>query len=109
MKYTLLAKLIVGIIFLILISVSCNKNDISIINSNENKNKEMILSYLNKQKIIDLKASLFIDTLISKSDWSRIQETSISKDVTIIYVPLNYNRNRIGMTFLYDNNTKHLL
>lgn len=108
MKYTLLAKLIVGIIFLILISVSCNKNDISIINSNENKNKEMILSYLNEQKIIDLKASLFIDTLTSKSDWSRIQETSISKDVTIIYVPLNYNRNRIGMTFLYDNNTQSI-
>jgi hypothetical protein len=91
-----------------LFTVSCNKKDISIINSSDNASKEMILSYLNEQKIVDLNARLFIDTLISKSDWNRIQKTSISKDVTIIYVPLNYNRNRIGMTFLYNNNTQSI-
>ncbi|GEM_PF-6224328 len=108
MKNSLLATLIAGIVIILLFTVSCNKKDISIINSSDNASKEMILSYLNEQKIVDLNASLFIDTLISKSDWNRIQKTSISKDITIIYVPLNYNRNRIGMTFLYNNNTQSI-
>jgi len=108
MKNSLLATLIAGIVIILLFTVSCNKKDISIINSSDNASKEMILSYLNEQKILDLNASSFIDTLISKSDWNRIQKTSISKDVTIIYVPLNYNRNRIGMTFLYNNNTQSI-
>ena len=68
----------------------------------------MLLSYLNQQKKIDIKASSFIDTLISKSNWSDLSEISISKDVTIIYVPLNYSRNRIGMMFLYNNNTQSI-
>lgn len=108
MKNSLLATLIAVIIIILLFTVSCNKKDISMLNSSDNASKEMILSYLNEQKIVDLNASLFIDTLISKSDWNRIQETSISKDVTIIYVPLNYKRNRIGMTFLYNNNTESI-
>lgn len=110
MKNSILATLTAGIIFILLFTVSCNKKDISIINSSDNATKEMILSYLNEQKIVDLNASLFIDTLISKSDWSDLSETSISKDVKLIYVPLNYSRNRIGMMFLYNNNyTKYLL
>ena len=108
MKNSLLATLIAGIVIILLFTVSCNKKDISIINSSDNASKEMILSYLNEQKIVDLNARSFIDTLMSKSDWNRIQKTSISKDVTIIYVPLNYNRNRIGMTFLYNNNTQSI-
>jgi len=108
MKNSILATLTAGIIFILLFTVSCNKKDISIINSSDNATKEMILSYLNEQKIVDLNASLFIDTLISKSDWSDLSETSISKDVKLIYVPLNYSRNRIGMTFLYNNNTQSI-
>jgi hypothetical protein len=68
----------------------------------------MLLSYLNQQKKIDLKASSFIDTLISKSNWSNLSETSISKDVKLIYVPLNYSRNRIGMTFMFNNITQSI-
>ena len=108
MKNSLLATLIAGIVIILLFTVSCNKKDISIINSSDNASKEIILSYLNEQKIVDLNASLFIDTLISKSDWSDLSETSISKDVKLIYVPLNYSRNRIGMTFLYNNNTQSI-
>ncbi len=108
MKNSILATLTAGIIFILLFTVSCNKKDISIINSSDNATKEMILSYLNEQKIVDLNASLFIDTLISKSDWSDLSESSISKDVKLIYVPLNYSRNRIGMMFLYNNNTQSI-
>jgi len=102
MKNSVAASLI-SVIVILLFTISCNKNDISIVNSNNNANKEMLLSYLNQQKKIDLKASSFIDTLISKSNWSNLSETSISKDVKLIYVPLNYSRNRIGVSFLYNN------
>lgn len=107
MKNSLLATSIAGIILILVFTISCNKKDISITNSRDNT-REMLLSYLNQQKIIELKSSLFIDTLISKSEWSKISETSISKDVKLIYVPLNYNRNRIGMTFLFNNNTQSI-
>ena len=105
MKYSIPASFI-AVIVILLFTISCNKNDISIVNSNNNATKEMLLSYLNQQKKIDLNTSLFIDTLISKSNWSSISETSISKDVKLIYVPLNYSRNRIGVSFLYNNNTQ---
>ena len=107
MKNSISASLITVIVIL-LFTISCNKNDISIVNSNNNATKEMLLSYLNQQKKIDLNSSSFIDTLISKSNWSDLSETSISKDVKLIYVPLNYNRNRIGITFLYNNNTQSI-
>lgn len=105
MKDSIAASLIVVIVIL-LFTISCNKNDTSIVNSNNNSTKEMLLSYLNQQKKIDLNASSFIDTLISKSKWSNLSETSISKGVKLIYVPLNYSRNRIGISFLYNNNTQ---
>jgi hypothetical protein len=107
MKKSISASLIT-VIIIFLFTISCNKNDISIVNSNNSASKEMLLSYLNQQKKIDIKASSFIDTLISKSNWSDLSEISISKDVTIIYVPLKYNRNRIGITFLYNNNTQSI-
>jgi hypothetical protein len=105
MKNSIAASFI-AVIVILLFTISCNKNDISIVNSNNNATKEMLLSYLNQQKKIDLNASSFIDTLISKSNWSDLSETSISKDVKLIYVPLNYSRNRIGVSFLYNNNTQ---
>lgn len=88
MKKSVAASLI-SVIVILLFTISCNKNDISIVNSNNNATKEMLLSYLNQQKKIDLNSSSFIDTLISKSNWSNLSETSISKDVKLIYVPLN--------------------
>jgi hypothetical protein len=105
MKNSIAASLI-AVIVILLFTISCNKKDISIVNSNNNATKEMLLSYLNQQKKIDLKASSFIDTLISKSNWCDLSETSISKDVKLIYLPLNYSRNRIGASFLYNNNTQ---
>ena len=105
MKNSVAASLI-AVIVILLFTISCNKNDTSIVNSNNNSTKEMLLSYLNQQKKIDLNASSFIDTLISKSKWSNLSETSISKGIKLIYVPLNYSRNRIGISFLYNNNTQ---
>lgn len=105
MKNSIAASLI-AVIVILLFTISCNKKDISIVNSNNNATKDMLLSYLYQQKKIDLNASSFIDTLISKSNWSNLSETSISKDVKLIYVPLNYSRNRIGISFLYNNNTQ---
>jgi hypothetical protein len=108
MKKSVLTTILSLYSLVILCSISCNKKDQTIGINFQNATKEILLNYLNQQKIIELKSSLFIDTLISKSEWSKISETSISKDVKLIYVPLNYNRNRIGMTFLYNNNTKSI-
>jgi len=108
MKKSVLTTILSLYSLVILCSISCNKKDQTIGINFQNASKEILLNYLNQQKIIELKSSLFIDTLISKSEWSKISETSISKDVKLIYVPLNYNRNRIGMTFLYNNNTQSI-
>ena len=108
MKKSILTSILSLYALVIICSISCNKKDQTIGINFQNTTKELLLNYLNQQKIIELKSSLFIDTLISKSEWSKIQETSISKDVKLIYVPLNYNRSRIGMTFLYNNNTQSI-
>ena len=108
MKKSVLTTILSLYSIVILCSISCNKKDQTIGINFQNATKEILLNYLNQQKIIELKSSLFIDTLISKSEWSKISETSISKDVKLIYVPLNYNRNRIGMSFLYNNNTQSI-
>lgn len=107
MKNSIAASLI-AVIVILLFTISCNKNDLSIVNSNNNATKEILLSYLNQQKKIDLNASSFIDTLISKSNWSDLSEISISKNFNLIYVPLNYSRNRIGMTFMFNNITQSI-
>lgn len=108
MKKSVLTTILSLYSIVILCSISCNKKDQTNGINFQNASKEILLNYLNQQKIIELKSSLFIDTLISKSEWSKISERSISKDVKLIYVPLNYNRNRIGMTFLYNNNTQSI-
>ncbi|MFZ4103410.1 MAG: hypothetical protein ACOYKI_01650 [Sediminibacterium sp.] len=107
MKKSILTK-ILSLYIVMLCSISCNKKDQTIGINFQSTRKELLLNYLNQQKKVDLNSSSFIDTLISKSNWSDLSEKSISKDVTIIYVPLNYNRNRIGMTFLYNNNTQSI-
>ncbi len=108
MKKSILTSILSLYALVIICSISCNKKDQTIGINFQNTTKELLLNYLNQQKIIELKSSLFIDTLISKAEWSKISETSISKDVKLIYVPLNYNRSRIGMTFLYNNNTQSI-
>ena len=108
MKKSFLASLIGVITLIILVAVSCNRKDVSNFNTVDNSTKELVLSYLNQQKILDPKASIFIDTLVSKSDWGHITQSSVSDDVKLIYVPLSYNRNRTGITFMYNNNTQEI-
>lgn len=108
MKKSILTSILSFYSLVIICSISCNKKDQTIGINFQNTTKELLINYLNQQKIIELKSSLFIDTLISKSEWSKISETPISKDVKLIYVPLNYNRSRIGMTFLFNNNTQSI-
>jgi len=108
MKKSFLASLIGVITLIILVAVSCNRKDVSNFNTVDNSTKELVLSYLNQQKILDPKASIFIDTLVSKSDWGHITQSLVSDDVKLIYVPLIYNRNRTGITFMYNNNTQEI-
>jgi len=93
MKKSFLTSLIGVITLIILVAVSCNRKDVSNFNTVDNSTKELVLSYLNQQKILDPKASIFIDTLVSKSDWGHITQSLVSDDVKLIYVPLIYNRN----------------
>jgi hypothetical protein len=108
MKKSFLAFLIGVITLIILVTVSCNRKDVSNFYAVDNSTKELVLSYLNQQKILDPKASIFIDTLVSKSDWGKITQSSVSDDVKLIYVPLSYNRNRTGITFMFNNNTQEI-
>jgi hypothetical protein len=108
MKKSFLTSLIGVITLIILVAVSCNRKDVSNFNTVDYSTKELVLSYLNQQKILDPKASIFIDTLVSKSDWGHITQSSVSDDVKLIYVPLIYNRNRTGITFMYNNNTQEI-
>jgi len=108
MKKSFLASLIGVITLIILVAVSCNRKDVSNFNTVDNSTKEIVLSYLNQQKTLDPKTSIFIDTLVSKSDWEHITQSSVSDDVKLIYVPLSYNRNRTGITFMYNNNTQEI-
>lgn len=108
MKKSFLTSLIGVITLIILVAVSCNRKDVSNFNTVDYSTKELVLSYLNQQKILDPKASIFIDTLVSKSDWGQITQSSVSDDVKLIYVPLIYNRNRTGITFMYNNITQEI-
>ena len=110
MKKSILTIILCFYSLIIIFSLSCNKKDQIIEINFQNSTKDLLFNYLNQQKIIELNSSLFIDTLISKSEWNNISETSLSKDVKLIYVPLTYNRNsnRIGMTFLFDNKKQNI-
>jgi hypothetical protein len=99
----------IGIItFTVLVSVSCNRKDVTSFNVADNSTKEMLLKYLSQQKTIDALANSFIDTLINKSDWNNVIKTSISDKVQIIYLPLYYNSNYTGVIFHYNNFTQKI-
>jgi len=88
--------------------ISCNRQDVFSLTNSNNSTKEILVTYLNQQKNINPSASSFLDTLINKADWNRVSEASISNLIKLIYVPLNYNANNTGMTFLYNNNTQKI-
>ncbi len=68
MKKSVLTTILSLYSLVILCSISCNKKDQTNGINFQNASKEILLNYLNQQKIIELKSSLFIDTLISKSE-----------------------------------------
>ena len=108
MKKLLPLKFLILISFSILNLISCNRQDVFSLTNNDQSTKEMLVSYLNQQKNIDPSATTFFDTLVNKADWNRVTEAAISNLVKIIYVPLNYNANNIGMTFLFNNKTQKI-
>lgn len=108
MKKTFTFSLILAAIsFLIFGTLSCNTKSVPRKQKNNYSTKKMLLSYLEQHRKIDTGSSLFIDTLIKKSDWNNYLESEISNDVTsgnpvtLFYVPFNYNKNKTGVTFLY--------
>lgn len=86
--------------------MSCNRKYLSNKGTIDTATKQMLLSYLKQHKAIDTNASLFIDTLIKKSNWKNTTQSVISNLVTLYYVPLNYKTNKTGITFMYNNNSK---
>ena len=108
MKKLLPLKFLILISFSILNLISCNRQDVFSLTNNDQSTKEMLVSYLNQQKNIDPSDTTFFDTLVNKADWNRVTEAAISNLVKIIYVPLNYNANNIGMTFLFNNKTQKI-
>jgi hypothetical protein len=93
-----------AISFMIFASFSCNIKSVSRKDKIDYSTKKMLLSYLEQHKKIDTSASFFIDTLINKLDWTNYsQSMPNSSDATLFYVPLNYNRNKTGITFIYYN------
>jgi hypothetical protein len=108
MKKAILLNLIGIIVFTIVIVVSCNRKDVSNLNLTDNSTKELLIKYLNEQQKIDISSNSFIDTLISKSDWSNISQNSISSGETIIYVPFKFNSNNTGVVFFYNKFTNKI-
>jgi hypothetical protein len=92
--------------FVFIFIISCNTKNIPSKSIVDYSTKQMLLSYLKQHKNIDTGASLFIDTLINKSNWAFCSLSKISNDVTLYYLPFNYNRNKTGITFLYDNKSQ---
>jgi hypothetical protein len=106
MKKTFTFSLILaGISFFIFTILSCNTKSISRKDRIDYSTKKMLLSYLKQHRKIDTGASLFIDTLIKKLDWNNYSQ-SITNNSNIYYVPLKYNRNETGITFICYKNLK---
>jgi hypothetical protein len=108
MKKSFALTIIGFVTFAFIIIVSCNRKDVSNSIISDNSTKDLLISYLNEQKKVDANSSTFIDTLISKSDWNNITQKTISDEVKLIYLPLTYNKNNIGITFIYTNNTQQI-
>jgi hypothetical protein len=88
--------------FMIFATLSCNTKSFSTGTPVDYSSKQMLLSYLKQHKNVDTGASLFIDTLINKCDWNNCLQSVTHENGTLFYVPLNYNKNKNGVTFLYD-------
>jgi len=92
-------------VFVFSVVTSCHKKEIDVVVNKDMSTQEMLVNYLLKQKDITTTSANFIDTLMVKANWSNISSTSISKEVSLYYVPLVYNSNNTGLSFLYNNNT----
>ena len=105
MKKTFTFSLILAAIsFLIFGTLSCNTKSVPRKQKINYSTKKMLLSYLEQHRKIDTGASLFIDTLLKKLDWTNYsQSITNNSGSTLFYVPLNYNRNKTGITFIYYN------
>lgn len=93
---------------LLLIVLSCNRQQNNSIDVNNLANKSLLVHYLEEQKIKAPNASTFIDTLITNSDWKNLSKSNITASVQLFYVPLKYNSNNIGIVFLYNINTQQI-
>jgi hypothetical protein len=104
MKKSFIVYLVGITTFIIFAAASCNRKNLPNKSSIDYSTKKMLLSYLEQHKKIDTEASLFIDTLINKLDWINYsQSITNNSGAKLFYVPLNYNRNKTGITFIYYN------
>ena len=98
-----------AITFIIFATFSCNIKSVPRKETIDYSTKKMLLSYLERHKKIDTGASLFIDTLLNKLDWTNYsQSITNNSGATLFYVPLNYNRKKTGITFIYYTNYNKL-
>ena len=109
----MIITLISAALLIILVAVSCNRKSINSNSSIEYPTKQMLLNYLNQKKGIDTETNKFIDTLIMYSNWNSISKTTIYNPiipnlVSLYYLPINYIKNKTGITFLYNKNTNQV-
>ncbi len=94
---------------MIFASFSCNTKSLLRKDTIDYSTKQMLLSYLERHKKIDTGASLFIDTLLNKLGWTNYSQSKTNNSgATLFYVPLNYNRKKTGITFIYYNNLQEV-
>jgi hypothetical protein len=93
---------------LLLIILSCNRQQNDVVEVNNLVSKSLLVHYLEEQKLKVPSASTFIDTLITNSDWKNISKSTITSSIELFYVPLTYNSNNIGIVFLYNINTQQV-
>ena len=110
MKKKFTFSLILAVIsFMIFATLSCNTKSVPRKQKINYSTKKMLLSYLKQHRKIDTGASLFIDTLIKKLDWTNYSESITNNSGSnIYYVPLKYSRNKTGITFICYKNLQQV-
>ncbi len=90
----------------IIIPFSCIKRDI--INQPNNNLKSILKNWMEGQKIGNASSNTFIDSLENMASWHNLSILSINNMEDLVYVPVKYNSNKTGLTFIINSKNLHV-
>lgn len=95
---------LVGIIILsvfISFPLSCIKRDL--VTQPNNSLKLTLKNWMEGQKIGNASSNTFIDSLENMASWHNLSVLSINNMEDLVYVPVKYNSNKTGLTFIISS------